>query len=190
MLKSIKHEQYPCERPKSYTGFTMGRHIRLILHNIRSTYNVGAIFRLADGLAIEHIYLSGYTPYPAKLKSDKRLPHLAAKLDRQIHKTALGAEKSVIWTAVTDPQLILKKLQAANFKVIALEQTAQAKDLTKFRPPGRLVLLVGNEVKGLPNDLLTVVDHQLQIPMFGAKESFNVATATAMALYQLRFAAD
>ena len=79
--------------------------IIVIAHNIRSTHNVGAIFRTAEGLGVEQILCSGYTPYPALPANDPRLPHLAEKLTRQIHKTALGAEELVPFATSTEPPL-------------------------------------------------------------------------------------
>ncbi len=164
----------------------MARQIRLILHDLRSTHNVGALFRTADGLGVEYLYLTGYTAYPAKA-DDKRLPHLAAKADRQIDKTALGAQKTVPWRQSSKPLKIIQQLKADGFKLVALEQTAAATSLPDFSASAKTALLVGSEMTGLPPRLLALSDAQVQIPMFGAKESFNVAVAGAMALYHIRY---
>lgn len=160
------------------------RSIILIVHNVRSAHNVGSLLRTADGLGIERVYFTGYTPYPA-LENDNRLPHLRDKIERQIDKTALGAQKSVPWRHAEHIGDVIKKLKADNFVIAALEQTAKAKSLPKFKPHGNIALVVGNEVEGLDNEVLALADIHLQIPMLGAKESFNVAVSGAIALYHL-----
>jgi 23S rRNA (guanosine2251-2'-O)-methyltransferase len=162
-------------------------HIVLIAHNLRSCHNVGSLLRTADGLGIERVLLTGYTPYPLS-DSDARLPHLAAKLDRQIHKTALGAEKSQAWAHYDTLEMALDELRAQGYSIAALEQDAGAVSLPKFRPPEKLALVVGREVEGVEPEVLAQCDYILEIPMFGQKESFNVVQAAAMALYQCRFA--
>jgi tRNA G18 (ribose-2'-O)-methylase SpoU len=162
------------------------RSLVLIIHNVRSAHNAGALLRTADGLGVQEVVFSGYTPYPAA-KDDSRLPHLAEKTNRAIQKTALGAEKSVSWHKTDDLPAYLEKLKAQGYEITALEQTATAQDLTSYKPPEKLALLVGNEVDGLDASLLTSISVHLQIPMLGFKESFNVAAAAAMALYHLRF---
>src|SRR5438270_13591113 len=107
------------------------RSIVLVVHNVRSAHNVGSLFRTADGFGVARLYLTGYTPFPASLK-DSRLPHISAKVDRRIHKTALGAEKTVPWTHAPDIFGVIAGLKADGFSVIALEQTAKAKSLQAF----------------------------------------------------------
>jgi tRNA G18 (ribose-2'-O)-methylase SpoU len=160
------------------------RQLALIAHNLRSCHNVGSLLRTADGLGVEMVYLTGYTPYPKK-GDDDRLPHLAQKNDRQIHKTALGAEHSVNWQHQSDIETVLEKLRAAGFKIVALEQAPQAENLETFRPPSKVALIVGREVSGIEPETLKQSDIIIQIPMRGQKESFNVAEAAAMAMYQL-----
>ncbi len=162
------------------------REIILIVHNIRSTHNVGSLLRTADGLNLSHVYLTGYTPYP-KSPHDLRLPHLAQKIDRQISKTALGAEKSVPWSYVEKIEQLIELLKNKGYMVAALEQTDTAESLGDFKPPDKIALLLGNEVEGIDTKTLELVDKHLEIPMLGKKESFNVAAAAAMALYRLRF---
>jgi tRNA G18 (ribose-2'-O)-methylase SpoU len=165
------------------------RHIILIAHNLRSCHNVGSLLRTADGLGIEHVHLTGYTPYPKQI-DDNRLPHLAAKIDRQIHKTALGAEHTVPWTHSEDVLPLIAILKADGYLVAALEQAPHAVKLPAFPMQQKpLALLVGREVEGVEAELLSECDRILEIPMEGQKESFNVAVAAAMALYHLRFIA-
>jgi tRNA G18 (ribose-2'-O)-methylase SpoU len=158
------------------------------MHNVRSAHNVGSLLRTADGLGIEKVYLSGYTPYPATV-SDSRLPHLQQKISSQIHKTALGAEKMVSWQHISEPIKLLGERSKSGFLSVALEQTPKAKDLTKFKTNSDIVLIVGSEISGVEPGLLEVADRHLYIPMAGQKESFNVAIAASLALYHLRFIA-
>ncbi len=162
--------------------------IILIIHNVRSSHNVGSMLRTADGFALDKVYLTGYSPYPLA-PGDQRLPHVAQKVHKQIQKTALGAEKSMSWSHHPEIRGLLHKLKREGFKVVALEQTHQAKPLPSFSAKADVALIVGNEVKGLEPEVLKFSDGQLQIPMLGAKESFNVAVAAAISLYHLRFIA-
>lgn len=162
------------------------RTIILIAHNVRSCHNVGSLLRTAEGLGIKRVILSGYTPYPLTTH-DKRLPHEAKKVHRQIQKTALGAETLVHWQHQTDIFDVIDKLKQKNYTVYALEQTAAALSLPDFKPPATLALIVGREVEGLEPEVIAACDGSLQIPMFGKKESFNVTQAAAMALYHCIF---
>ena len=158
--------------------------IILVAHNIRSCHNVGSLLRTADGLGIEKVYLSGYTPYPLQ-KNDKRLPHLAAKIERQISKTALGAEKSVRWEHALSINTLLDKLSSQGYELVALEQHKSSVALENFLPANKIALIVGPEVQGLDPPVLAQADKIVEITMRGKKESFNVAVAAAMALYHL-----
>lgn len=162
------------------------RQLVLIAHNLRSTHNVGSLLRTAEGLGVQRVYLTGYTPYPA-LANDTRLPHEAVKLHKQIQKTALGAEASLAWTYKPDIQAAIARLKADGFVVAGLEQAANAVLLPEFAPPERLALIVGREVEGIETEVLAACDVVLEIPMFGKKESFNVVQAAAMALYHCKF---
>lgn len=155
--------------------------ITLVLDNIRSTHNVGSIFRTAEGFGIKEIVLSGYTPYPT-FDGDIRLPHLAEKITRQIHKTALGAETMVPFRYYDT----LETWNAENnLSLIALEQAENSIPLRNCQPPERFALLLGEEVNGIPQDILDRCDSILEIPMQGQKESLNVSVAAGIALYAL-----
>jgi len=162
------------------------REIVLIVHDIRSTHNVGSLLRTADGFGVAHVYFTGYTPYP-QTSPDDRLPHIADKLGKQISKTALGAENSIAWSHNDDVKELVTMLKQDGYRLAALEQDKRAVTLPEYQPPSRVALLIGREVEGIDTTLLDRVDDILEIPMFGRKESFNVAQATAIALYQLRF---
>ena len=155
--------------------------ITVIAHNIRSTHNVGAIFRTAEGFGIEKIILSGYTPHPSH-PGDARLPHEAEKITAQIHKTALGAETLVPFEYIED---IRPWLLGYPLPIIALEQTPTSVMLNDFTPPTEFALLLGEEVHGIEPDLLELCESAVEIPMVGKKESFNVSVATGIALYAL-----
>lgn len=156
--------------------------ITLIAHNIRSTHNVGSIFRTAEGFGVEKIILSGYTPYP-KLANDSRLPHISEKLTNQIHKTALGAEEIVSFEY--HETLDLGTLQLAGYRIVALEQSERSVTISAYNPPDKIALLLGEEVHGIEAELLAECDDIIEIPMKGQKESFNVSVATGVALYAL-----
>jgi tRNA G18 (ribose-2'-O)-methylase SpoU len=162
------------------------RDIILIAHNLRSCHNVGSLFRTAEGLGLEKVILSGYTPHPAHTY-DRRLPHEAVKITAQIHKTALGAEETQKWEYHHDLLPVLKHLQKTGYTIAALEQAEDARDLPKYHPPQKIAIIVGRETEGLELEILKVCDIVLEIPMFGRKESFNVVQAAAIALYHCRF---
>jgi 23S rRNA (guanosine2251-2'-O)-methyltransferase len=159
--------------------------IALVLHNVRSTHNVGSILRSADGFGVSKVYLTGYTPYPEQ-ENDERLPHLRTKLNQQIHKTALGAEKNVSWQYEYDIKIAIDNLKTSGFLITALEQSKNAEHLNNYRAKQDIALIVGNEVKGIEQEVLDLADICIEIPMQGKKESFNVAIAASIAMYHLR----
>jgi 23S rRNA (guanosine2251-2'-O)-methyltransferase len=167
------------------------RHIIVIAHNLRSCHNVGSLLRTAEGLGIDKVILSGYTPYPLLSRighADDRLPHIAAKLDKQIAKTALGAEDSQAWLYESDINSTIDRLRSEGFTIAAIEQTSDSIPLPAYQPPEKLALIIGREVEGIEAEILEMTDAALEIPMYGNKESFNVVQAAAMALYHCRFA--
>ncbi len=170
----------------SVTIIGMKRDLILIVHNVRSSHNVGSLLRTAEGLGVEKVYLTGYTPYP-QTKNDDRLPHISQKLTRQIHKTALGAETMVAWEHHKNIEKLLQNLKKRNYRICAVEQTATSVPLPNYRPEQKVALIVGREVQGLEQIVLDQVQQTLEIPMLGKKESFNVAQAAAIALYHCRF---
>jgi 23S rRNA (guanosine2251-2'-O)-methyltransferase len=158
----------------------------VIAHNIRSAHNVGSLFRTCEGLGVDKLILTGYTPYP-QTDQDKRLPHITRKLDQQIAKTSLGAEKFLKWEHSEDILATLQNLKAVGCQIAALEQHPDSITLDQFIKPPKLALLLGNEVTGVEADLLEKVDAILEIPMAGRKESFNVVEAATMAIYHLKY---
>ena len=156
-----------------------------ILHDVRSVHNVGSIFRTADGVGFEKLYLCGITPSPLD-RFKKIRPDFA--------KVALGAEKSVAWESVEDIGMLIKKLKKEGWKILALEQSKTSISLTSLKSDipedvglRHSALVVGNEVGGIPASILKLADAILEIPMLGKKESLNVAVAFGIAAYRLRF---
>ena len=161
----------------------------LVLDNIRSTYNVGAILRTAEGFGVEKVILSGYTP---RVHDENLLPHLREKLDHEIHKTALGAEDMLDIYSSDDIISELKKLKKQGWQIVGLENnitdvpifTIGSKEL-EAKLKDEIVLVLGEEVNGIDNSLYEIIDLFVEIPMRGQKESFNVSVATGIAIYGL-----
>lgn len=160
--------------------------IRLILSDIRSTYNVGAILRTADATAIELAYACGYTPYPL-LPRDNRPPHVAAANTKAISKTALGAESTVPMRHFPDTISAISEARSEGFSIIVLEQAEGSLNLFDYRPASPVALILGNEPDGVDPETLSQADTILELPMRGRKESLNVAVAAGIAMYHLRF---
>jgi tRNA G18 (ribose-2'-O)-methylase SpoU len=154
--------------------------IVVIIHNIRSVLNVGAIFRTCEGFGVRKIFLTGYTPNP---KSG--LPHVQQKLAERLHKTALGAENLVKFEYAADVVKITTFLKKSGYRLVGLEQDPRAQLLPNYRPPRKIALLIGEEVGGITPELRDQCDNIIEIPMSGKKESFNVSVATGIALYHL-----
>lgn len=160
--------------------------IIVIAHNIRSIYNVGSIFRTCDGFGVDHLYISGYSPYPELPDHDPRMPHVIEKLTRQISKTAIGAERTVNFSYCNDIHKLVDSLKTDGYTIYALEQSTKSVPLYECRPAEKAVLILGEEIDGVPIELLRKADQALEIPMYGTKESFNVSVATGIALYALK----
>ena len=161
----------------------------LVLDNIRSTYNVGAILRSAEGFGVSHVILSGYTP---RVHDNTLLPHLRAKLDKEIHKSALGAEDMLDIYSSGDILSDLKKYHDDGFTIVGLENNIDdsrlfniGSDEFKTKLGENIVLILGEEVHGIDNSLYDLIDLFAEIPMKGQKESFNVSVAAGVALYEL-----
>lgn len=162
------------------------RRIVLLVHNLRSCHNVGSILRTAEGLGVESVMLTGYTPYPL-LENDSRITHEAKKINQRIAKTALGAEKFVNWQYQANIMTTIQELRNHGYKIFALEQTTNSISLPRFHPPNMLALVIGNEVEGVEQKIIDFCDQSIEIPMQGKKESFNVVQAAAMSLYYCVF---
>ncbi|MGB4833699.1 MAG: TrmH family RNA methyltransferase [Candidatus Moraniibacteriota bacterium] len=156
----------------------------LILDNLRSAYNVGALFRSADGAGVTHVYLVGITPPPPKPDQAVLSP-----AEKALRKTALGAERVVPWSSMKSPARLITRLKARQYEIIALEEgTGIASiDYRQWRPKRGCepALIVGNEVAGIAEDSLATVDTLMHLPMRGMKHSLNVSVAGSIALYHL-----
>ena len=148
--------------------------IYLLLHNIRSTHNVGAIFRTADATGVSRIYISGYTPAPIDRFGRAR---------RDISKASLGAEKTMEWEQVENVKDLIEKLKKEKVKIIAVEQDLKSIDYKKTKISKKILVIFGNEVDGIEKKILSLCDEIVEIPMMGKKESLNVSVATGIILY-------
>jgi tRNA G18 (ribose-2'-O)-methylase SpoU len=158
------------------------RTVVVIAHNLRSSHNVGSLLRTAEGLGVARVYLTGYTPHPIT-PTDRRLPHIARKVDNAIHKTALGAEHAQDWIYEPEVGDVVRTLREQGYRIYALEQHPDSILLPTWKPDGMIALVLGREVEGVEPEVMAMSDAFLEIPMAGAKESYNVTQAAAMALY-------
>ena len=161
----------------------------VVLDNIRSAYNVGAILRTCEGFGIDGVYLSGYTP---RVHDSRLLPHLREKLDREIHKTALGAEDMLKIYSSDDILSDLRKLRDEGWQICGLENNITddrlhilGESATEKLLGEKIVLVLGEEVHGINYSLYDIFSLFLEIPMRGKKESFNVSVAAGVAIWEL-----
>jgi len=172
-MKKLSHEEISKNRSSLSTLHTVKRlPVYVILNSIRSSYNVGSIFRTSDGVMIEKLFLCGYTPHPPK---------------KEVLKTALGSQDSVTWEYVKDAKEVIHKLKSSGIKICALELTESSLphyNIKKVDFP--LTLIVGNEITGISQELLEMCDMSIEIPQFGIKQSLNVAVAYGVAVFDLR----
>ncbi len=143
----------------------------VVLNDIRSLYNVGSVFRTADGGGLEKIWLCGITGCPP---------------DTQISKTALGAEKEVPWEYRRHVCELVRELKARGYQIVFLEQLAESIPYQDFKPSGPLCLVLGNEISGVSEELLALCDRTIEIEMAGKKNSLNVSVAFGVVAYHLR----
>lgn len=147
-----------------------------ILHNIRSTHNVGAMFRTADGAGVKKIYLTGYTPDPVNRFGFPQ---------KDIAKSALGAERSVFWEHPRSVHTLIARLKREGYTIVSLEQDVRSVHYRKTKARKKCALIVGNEVTGVDTSILKKSDVIAEIPLKGTKESLNVATAFGIGLFAL-----
>jgi len=148
----------------------------LILPDIRSAINVGAIFRTADAVGISKIYLTGYTPRP----TDK-----FGRIQKDIAKSALGAETWIPWEYKKSLIPLISTLKKKGYKIIAIEQDKKAVDYRKTKIADKSAIIMGPEVLGLPKKILDKCDVIAEIPMYGKKESLNVSVACGVSLFRI-----
>jgi 23S rRNA (guanosine2251-2'-O)-methyltransferase len=145
--------------------------IDVILHNVRSLYNVGSFFRTCDGAGVRHLYLTGYTGFPPR---------------KEISKTALGAEEHLSWSHHWELLPLLEQIKAEGTQLVAVERNPRSQHYLEvaYRPP--VALLFGNEVTGIEAEVEALCDATAQVPMHGFKESLNVAVCGGILLYGVR----
>lgn len=148
----------------------------LILPDIRSAQNVGSLFRTADACGIQFVYIVGITPAPLDQFN---------RPNSDIAKTALGAEQTISWKKVASLATLLTTLQKKGVQTIAIEQSEDAVDYKKVKVQEPVAFIMGNEVDGLPKNILKKVDVVAEIPMKGMKESLNVSVAGGIALFRM-----
>ena len=149
-----------------------------ILDNLRSVYNVGSIFRTANAVGIEKIYLCGTTPTPVDKKGERR---------KDFAKVALGAEDTVAWEYLESTYECVKKVQSEGFYTLSLEQDKHSVDYKEVDIAGKenVAFVIGNEVDGITRDVIDATDQTVEIPMLGTKESLNVTIAFGIAVYRI-----
>lgn len=143
----------------------------IVLDNIRSLHNVGSVFRTADAFRLQGVWLCGITACPPAA---------------EIHKTALGAEDCVSWEYFEDTLDAVERLQREGYEVLAVEQVEGSLKLNTFRidPAKRYALILGNEVKGVRQDVVDAADAALEIPQYGTKHSMNVSVTAGIVMWE------
>ena len=146
--------------------------IIVVLDNIRSLNNIGSVFRTSDAFRIEKIYLCGITAQP---------PH------KDIHKTALGATDTVAWEYASDTKIVIQKLQAENSICLAIEQAENSIMLDTFMPKKgqKYAIVMGNEVKGVQQEIVSMCDAVIEIPQIGTKHSLNISVSCGVVLWDV-----
>jgi tRNA G18 (ribose-2'-O)-methylase SpoU len=145
--------------------------IIVVLDNVRSAMNVGSVYRTADAFLIEKIYLCGITATPP---------------NKEIMKTALGANDSVDWEYIKDTKDIIRKLKAKNHQIVGVEQTEKATLLQNFKTPDKkIVLIFGHEVFGINQEVIDLCQECIEIPQFGTKHSLNISVSVGVVLWEV-----
>ena len=146
--------------------------IVVLLDNVRSLHNVGSVFRTCDAMAVEKLYLGGITAKP---------PH------REIQKTAIGATESVKWEYVEIAEAVVLKYKNLGYKIIAVEQTVNSKDLTKYKwNDEKTMIIFGNEVDGVQQNIIDMADLCIEIPQWGTKHSLNISVSAGIILWDFK----
>lgn len=164
----------------------MKKKVHILLPDIRSAYNVGSVFRSADCFGIEKIYLSGTTPTPID-----RFGRSNSGAQKEISKTALGAEKDIEWEYIQDVSAFFKKIKREKFTIVCIEQDKKSiipKDFLKIKKEKNIeniLFVFGNEVEGIDKSILKKSDYIVEIPMKGNKESLNVSVCAGLIMYIL-----
>lgn len=150
--------------------------IAVLIHDIRSTHNVGSIFRTSDSFGVNKIYISGTTPSPLDKYGRER---------NDVKKVSLGAEKSVSWEVVKSPVSLINKLKKEGYMVIGIEQDQNSIDYKRVKVKKPVLFIIGNEVNGIDKKIIKLCDVVSEIPMKGTKESLNVSVAFGVAISRM-----
>ena len=179
-MRKLTHDEISKNRSSLDTLHTIKKlPVTVLLNSIRSSYNVGSIFRTSDGAMIEQLILCGYTPHPP-IDSENTG-------NKDVLKTALGSTQSVKWQYIKNAVEAIKEIKAKGIKICALELTENSKpysDIIQYEFP--LCLVVGNEITGVSQEILDLCDYSIEIPQYGIKQSLNVAVAYGIAIFALR----
>lgn len=179
-MRKLTHDEISANRSSLDKIHTVKKlPVYVLLNSIRSSYNVGSIFRTSDGAMIEKLILCGYTPHPPIAEQNKG--------NKDVLKTALGSTESVKWEYIKNPIDAIKELKSKGIKICALELTENSKnyfDSSLYHFP--LCLVIGNEITGVSQDILDICDFSIEIPQYGIKQSLNVAVAYGVAIFELR----
>lgn len=168
-MRKLSHDEIVTRQKDNFKSPRVS--LTCVLNNVRSLHNVGSIFRTADGAGIEKLWLCGCTGYPPQ---------------REISKTALGAEERVPWDHDHDTVMVVKNLKKQGYQIVLLEQTDRSVPYQEFVPQGPVCLVVGHEVTGVDDELVALCDAAVEIEMAGIKNSLNVAVAFGIVAYHLR----
>jgi 23S rRNA (guanosine2251-2'-O)-methyltransferase len=173
-------------RPRPDALASTPRHpIVIVAVDVRSLANVGILFRVADAVRAERLYLCGITGYPSLAERDSRPPPVAERADREINKTAIQMVRYVPWTHAPDAILLIEDLKRQSYQIVALEQTNDSRDFDTAPYHFPLALVVGHERDGVPEGVLALADLAVQIPMYGVGNSLNVATSCAVCAFEI-----
>ena len=170
-MRKLENSELGRPDTSEYTGIEKIP-IVVVLDNIRSSHNVGSVFRTSDALLIEKIWLCGISATPP---------------DKEIRKTALGAENSVAWEYFSSTEEAINRLREDGYTLIAVEQVEESISLSDYLPPAeaRLALVFGNEVKGVQQAIVDQCDLAIEIPQYGTKHSFNISVSVGIVLWDL-----
>ncbi len=169
-MRKLKHDEI--DRPTPAEVDSLPKHpISVVVHNVRSIYNVGSVFRTSDAARIERLYLTGYTGTPNH---------------KDLHKTALGAQDTVSWAHHDDVHAVLDQHRDAGYTLAALELTNKPTPIAEVQlDQYPLCLVVGNEVQGVDDAIIHAIDLAFEVPQYGAKQSLNVSVAYGIAIFEL-----
>ncbi len=170
-MRKLENSELGRVSPEDFTGIEKIP-VVVVLDNIRSCHNIGSVFRTSDALLVEKIFLCGITSTPP---------------DKEIRKTALGAENTVAWAYYPDTLEAVSTLKSLGYTIAAVEQVEMSISLTDYVPPARckLALVFGNEVKGVQQEVVDQCDLVLEIPQYGTKHSFNISVSVGIVLWDI-----